>query len=825
MAGQGGFIMKLLVVDGNSILNRAYYGIKLLSTRDGVFTNGIYGFLTILLKMQQETAPDKIAVAFDMRAPTFRHKIYDGYKAQRKGMPEELAMQLPYLKELLTSLGYAVLEREGWEADDILGTLSRMCSEAGGQCVVATGDRDSFQLVGGGVTVRLASTKMGRPSVENYGHDEIVEKYGVPPKSLIDVKALMGDASDNIPGVAGVGEKTALSLIAKFKSLDGVYENLSSPDIKDGVRKKLEADRDMAYLSYELAAVDCNVPIDIGLADCGKRPVDNANCYRLMTRLELYSLMEKFGVRPESLVEETPSQSEAIEIIFDNLPEDLELIDILFDDQIESFYICANGKLYYSDCMDAARRLLASDIPKRTNRIKSLHHKFEISNVIFDLEIAQYLLGLSTGEKAEPEGFSALADKLTAKLEENGQIPLLREIELPLAQVLADMERAGVALDTTGLKAYGENLAAELEKIQSQIWEQAGENFNIASPKQLGAILFEKLGLPSKKKTKTGWSTDVEVLESLRDKHPLIGNILEYRKLSKLKSTYVDGLSAVVSPDGRVRTTFQQTLTRTGRISSVEPNMQNIPVRTPLGSELRRFFVAPEGKILLDADYSQIELRVLAHIANDKAMIEAFGADEDIHTNTAAQVFGLPPDFVTPLMRSRAKAVNFGIVYGIGAYSLSQDIGVTISEADRYIKDYLAAYAGVRQYMEDVVKSGEENGYVKTLFGRRRYLPELASKNRNMREFGKRVALNAPIQGTAADIIKIAMIRVYNRLKQEKFTARLILQVHDELIVEAPHEEAERAKEILAQEMREAAQLAVKLVVDVSAGANWLEAK
>ncbi|MCL2068389.1 MAG: DNA polymerase, partial [Oscillospiraceae bacterium] len=541
--------MKLLVVDGNSILNRAYYGIKLLSTRDGIFTNGIYGFLNILLKMQQETSPEKIAIAFDMRAPTFRHKKFDGYKAQRKGMPEELAMQLPYLKELLTALGYTVAEQEGWEADDILGTLARMCCEARGQCVVATGDRDSFQLVNDCVTVRLASTKMGRPSVENFGHDEIVEKYGVPPCALIDVKALMGDASDNIPGVAGVGEKTALSLIAKFGSLDAVYGNLSSPDIRDSLRIKLESGRDMAYLSRELAEIDCHAPIGIGLEDCGKRPPDNANCYRLMARLELYSLMERFGVRPEALVEAAApvsgSKQAPIEIIFGKLPQDIFTretpVDILFataGDHVEAFCISDGNTLYYhdGDCAEVTERILSSPLPKRTNHLKALHHcglagGFEVKGVIFDLEIAGYILNPSANDysperlcgeygiampdpdsflgehpalPAQAAAFGTLADKLTAKLEENGQMPLLRGIELPLAQVLADMEHAGILLDVAGLAQYGASIASELEQIQSQIWELAGESFNIASPKQLGVILFEKLDLPSKKKTKTG---------------------------------------------------------------------------------------------------------------------------------------------------------------------------------------------------------------------------------------------------------------------------------------------------------------------------------
>ena len=859
--------MKLLAIDGNSILNRAYYGIRPLSTKDGIYTNGIYGFLTILLRMQQEVQPEAVAVAFDMRAPTFRHKKYDGYKAQRKGMPDELAMQMPYLKELLYTLGYACIECEGWEADDILGTLAKASQENNSECVIATGDRDSFQLIGDGVTVRLASTKQGRPHTEIFDHTAILEKYGVAPRELIDVKALMGDSSDNIPGVAGVGEKTALALISEFSSLDGVYENIDAKSIKDGARKKLIAGRDMAYLSYELAEIDCNAPIDKVTDTYMKKAVDNREAYRIMTKLELFSLMERFGVRPESLTENTAVEKAAntIEIRFNTLPENLltgkEPVNVLFKlsgTEIMALCVVADA-IYYCDenCSQIAQNILSSSVAKRTNHLKTLYHhsfagNYDVQNVIFDLEIAAYILNPTANDYsyarlcseygvqvpddtgfhgeypellAEAAVFAALAEKLTLKLELNEQTKLMTEIELPLARVLANMEQAGIMLDTEGLTAFGHKLEGELAQVQTQVYKHAGEEFNINSPKQLGVILFEKLALPTGKKTKTGWSTNVDVLEGLRDKHPIVGEVLEFRKLAKLKSTYVDGFLALVGDDGRIHTTLQQTLTRTGRISSVEPNMQNIPVRTPLGSELRRFFTAPQGTTLLDADYSQIELRVLAHISGDEAMIEAFRNDEDIHTKTAGQVFDLPPMFITPLMRSRAKAVNFGIVYGIGAYSLSQDIGVTVAEADKYIKGYLSAYSGVKQYMQDIVDFGTENGYVKTLFERRRYLPELASKNRALHEFGKRVALNTPIQGTAADIIKIAMVRVFERLQREGLKSRLILQVHDELIVESPADEIEHASRILGEEMEQAVKLNAPLSAHVNTGHNWLEAK
>ncbi|MDL2233539.1 DNA polymerase I [Ruminococcaceae bacterium OttesenSCG-928-L11] len=864
--------MKLLAVDGNSILNRAYYGIKLLSTKDGLFTNGIYGFLNILLRMQQETAPEAVAITFDMRAPTFRHKRYDGYKAQRKGMPDELAQQMPYLKELLGYLGYRIVQLEGYEADDLLGTLSRRCSDNGDECVIATGDRDSFQLINENVTVRLASTKGGRPQADIYDIAAIQEKYGIAPPQLIDVKALMGDSSDNIPGVAGVGEKTALSLIQTYGSLQYIYDNLATLDIRDNLRGKLEKDRDMAWLSRELGEINCQSPIDVQPADCVKQPVDNAKAYNLMARLELFSLMERFGVRPEKLRETdapTEEASPSLEVIFNQLPQTLlqgdTAVDMLFsfqpDGAVGALCVIDGTTLYLCDTnLDTlVPQVLTAPCPKRTNHIKQLYHiglnsGFEIPNVVFDCEIAAYILnptssdysiGKLAGEYAvvpvsfddmlglhgdliaDCAAFPTLSDKLSDLIGKNGQTSLLHDIELPLARVLADMEHVGIAIDADGLTAFGDKLDIEISRLQLEIYDLAGEEFNINSPKQLGVILFEKLELPTGKKTKTksGYSTSAEVLDELADKHPIVSRILEYRKVAKLKSTYVEGLLKVIAPDGRIHTSFQQTLTRTGRISSVEPNMQNIPVRTELGSELRRFFHAADGTILLDADYSQIELRVLAHVAQDANMIEAFQSGEDIHRNTAAQVFDMPPLMITPLMRSRAKAVNFGIVYGIGAYSLSRDIGVTVAEADQYIKSYLATYSGVRQYMEDTIRFATENGYVKTLFERRRYLPELASSNRPNREFGKRVAMNTPIQGTAADIIKIAMVRVYKRLRDEGLKSRLILQVHDELIVESPLAEADTAAAILREEMEAAVQFSVAMEADVGRGNTWLEAK
>ncbi len=861
--------MKLLAVDGNSVLNRAYYGVKLLSAKDGTFTNGIYGFLTILLRILGEVSPDAVAVAFDTPAATFRHKKYSGYKAQRKGMPAELAQQMPILKELLRYLGYRTVELAGFEADDLLGTFSRVCCDNGEQCVIATGDRDSFQLISDCVSVRLASTKMGRPQAELCDEAAIFEKYGVKPAQMIDVKALMGDSSDNIPGVAGVGEKTALSLVQQYGNLDSIYENLDTLPIRESLREKLKNGREMAFLSRELVTIDCRAPIDTELSGYKPAPADSVKAYALMARLELFSLIDKFNISAgaaEAASPESAAPQAPLEIVFNSLPDELlqetNTLDVLF--LLDSFTpralcVVTAERLYLADqnAPETARLILASPAKKRTSGLKALYRfalqdGFTVQNIIFDAEIAGYILnptatgygvprlaaeygispvkldnmlGLHSGLLEECAVFTGLADTLTEKIRENSQYKLLTGIELPLARVLAEMEHVGFDVDTDGLKAFGKKLDAEIARLQSRVWELAGEEFNINSPKQLGVILFEKLGLPARGKTKTGYSTNADTLDSLKDKHEIVALVLEYRTVAKLKSTYVDGLLRAVGSDGRIHTSFQQTLTRTGRISSTEPNMQNIPVRTELGSELRRFFHAGKGHILLDADYSQIELRVLAHISDDENMIEAFKSGQDIHTNTAAQVFNLPPLFVTPLMRSRAKAVNFGIVYGIGAYSLSQDIGVSVREADDYIKSYLATYEGVRRYMEDAVEFGKAHGYVKTLFERRRYLPELSATQRPMREFGKRVAMNTPIQGTAADIIKIAMVRVSDRLLAEGLKSRLILQVHDELIVESPAEEAEAAASLLKEEMEAAAEFAVPMEVDVGAAENWLEAK
>ena len=842
--------MKLLVIDGNSIINRAFYGIKLLTTKDGQYTNAVYGFINILNKLNDMEKPDGVAVAFDLKAPTFRHKMYTEYKAGRKGMPDELRSQMPILKEWLTLAGYSYIECEGFEADDILGTLARVCEESGNQCVISTGDRDSLQLVSEKTRVLLASTRMGKTEIINYDIPALFEKYGLSPKEMIELKALMGDSSDNIPGVAGVGEKTATDLITSFHSIDYIYENLETLEIKESVRKKLEAGKESAFLSRELGTIVKNAPVNCHLESFRKTEGDKSALSALMTRLEFFKLMEKMGIEPsvgqtemDLFSEDKPKIS-----VLDKMPE-LSGEVIIYGEKGE-FAGVNQGRAFPLSAEELDTVLGDKSLEKAVYDYKSLFKSHKNSkNVVFDAMLAGYLCNPSSssydGERLASEYGAVVPDfdrepdeiikraclfadtcaRLKKELERTEQLKLLLDIELPLAEVLAEMEDCGFLVDKDGLVALSEELGSRISVIEKEIYDLVGYEFNLNSPKQLGVALFEKLGLPAKKKTKSGYSTNAEVLEGLRDAHPAVSRLLEYRQLSKLKSTYADGLCACIGEDGRIHTTFNQTEARTGRISSLEPNLQNIPVRTDEGRRLREYFIAPKGRTLCDADYSQIELRVLASIAEDENMISAFSSGTDIHTVTAAQVFGLPIDMVTPILRSRAKAVNFGIVYGIGAFSLSKDIGVTRAEADSYIKNYLATYKGVAEYMENIIKSAKADGFVKTLFGRRRYLPELNNSNGMLRAFGERVARNAPIQGTAADIIKLAMIRVYNRLKTELPSAKLILQVHDELIVECEEKDAETVCNILSEEMENSAKLKVKLTADAACGKNWLEAK
>lgn len=861
--------MKLLALDGNSIVNRAFYGIKVLTTKNGEFTNGIVGFLNILEKLKDETNPDAVAIAFDLKAPTFRHKAYAGYKAQRKGMPPELAAQMPLLKELLGYLGYRIVTCEGWEADDILGTFARTCEETGNTCMIATGDRDSLQLVSEKTTVRLATTKFGQSAVTLYDTDMIRETYGVEPKQLIDIKAIQGDTSDNIPGVAGIGEKGAGELIRKFGSLRYIYDNLDTLDIKPGMKNKLEASKDNAFLSYDLGTIRCTAPIDTNLEDYIPTAGDPQAAASLMARLELFKLMERLHVSAEAAPAAT-EETENAELLPVHEYADGAAILAQCEDMGEAYFVPVyeDGKLlklYFCGEFAAGKEIAvvpAKDaflraffgskcIKKYSLGLKTLHRaalklgvKFE--NPAMDIELAAYLLNPSASDYTvlrlaaeydvavgvyEDENARAAAALqevcavLQRQIDEKGQHELLETIELPLALVLGEMEESGFFVDREAIRLYGEQLGEMTEELRREIYEDVGYEFNINSPAQLGEALFVKLGLPHGKKTKTGYSTNAEVLEGLRDVHPAVDKILRYRTVAKLKSTYCEGLLKVIAEDGRIHSNFNQTETRTGRISSTEPNLQNIPVRTAIGREFRRFFIAPTGYDLVDADYSQIELRVLAHVANDEQMIGDFRAGRDIHTSTAARVFDMPEELVTSQMRSRAKAVNFGIVYGIGAFSLAKDIGVTRKEADDYIHDYLRNYKGVAEYMDRVVEEAKKNGYVETLFGRRRYLPELKSSNFNMRAFGERVARNMPIQGAAADIIKIAMIRVRNRLLTEKLEAKLILQVHDELIVECPKAETEVVKKILAEEMANAVSLSVPMIAEAESGESWYQAK
>ena len=846
--------MKLMILDGNSIINRAYYGIRMLTAPDGTPTNAVYGFLTILNRLLEDEAPDGVCVAFDLKRPTFRHERYDKYKAQRKAMPEELAVQLPILREVLDAMGIVRYELEGFEADDIIGTISSACDRTGNGCAIVTGDKDSFQLITEYTNVLHVKSRMGQTETIRYDKNRFMEEYGFVPERIVDLKALMGDSSDNIPGVPGIGEKTAMDLIRRFGLLCDIYADIDGLDVKEGVRKKLIAGEDSARLSYELATICKDVPVSFTPEDVKysfDSFKDNDKLHQLFTRLGFSRFIEKWGMNG-GLTHEPQQISEL------DAKSLSELLTELNTDTIVAVCLCED-----SGCLELCIEKTSWRIKPDTEMSdvlselftdkysKVCHNSKDIMSVLcrigvtktggikFDTALAAYLieptennyapgrlapkyLGSNiTGAEAVGELYPVLSEKIT----QLGLDYVLFNIEMPLCRVLCSIESCGFQVDKNALEDFGAVLSRDIDVLTEQICEMAGEEFNINSPKQLGTILFDKLVLPHGKKTKTGWSTNADVLEKLMDKHPIIPAIMEYRKLSKLKSTYVDGLVKVIGSDGRIHTSFQMTVTATGRLSSTEPNLQNIPIRTELGREMRKMFVAGEGMVLIDADYSQIELRLLAHISGDRGMQQAFMSEEDIHAVTASQVFNVPLDQVTPLMRSRAKAVNFGIVYGISDFSLSQDIGVTKAEAKEYIDSYFNKYSGVKDYMKSVVSRAKEEGVVKTLYGRARPMPELASSNYNIRSFGERVALNMPIQGTAADIIKLAMINVYNRFKLEGIDARLILQVHDELIVECPYNESGRIKDILKAEMENAAKLSVPLTVDVNIGKSWYDAK
>ena len=877
--------MKLMVIDGNSIINRAFYGVRPLTTREGLHTNAVYGFVTTLQKLLDEEAPEALCVTFDRREPTFRHLSYEGYKAQRKGMPEELAQQLPVLKEVLDAMDIPRYELAGYEADDLIGTISRKCEAAGWACVVVTGDKDSLQLITDKTKVKLVSTRMGQTTTKDMTEAAFREAYGFDPIHIIDLKALMGDASDNIPGVSGVGEKTAMALIQRYQTVDAIYEAMPEVEARPAVIKRLAEGEDSARMSYRLATIVTDAPLAFD-PEANLRREPKGALRDVLLKLEFTKLMDKLlpaaPAPAETEVFEGTCESEivadwdrvqALLAIFRRrdhvaclvLP-DLRGVCVEWGDGNEgraavflptrlenyngflrAFFAPGIKKVSY-EVKDLTRSLLAEGLPAE--------------DIVFDVALAGYLLDATAGRydlerlamswfhaavpKAgaylAPEAFTALGESAEAlgalmshtalidalyggmgpKLEERQVEALYFDVEHPLCRVLAEMELAGFQVDAGMLRSFGETLTAAIETLEQRIYSYAGQ-FNINSPKQLGEVLFERLGLPSYKKTKTGYSTSAEVLEKLRGAHPIVGEVLEYRQYAKLKSTYVDGLLKVISPDGRVRTSFQMTVTATGRLSSTEPNLQNIPTRTELGSELRRMFVAGPGQILVDADYSQIELRLLAHISGDQAMVDAFRSGEDFHTVTAAHVFSVPVEEVTPAMRRAAKAVNFGIVYGISPFSLSQDLGVTVAEAKAYMDAYFHRFPGVKAYMDQVVERARADGYVETPMHRRRALPEIKSSNHNMRSFGERVALNMPIQGAAADIIKLAMVRVHRQLKEAALEARLIMQVHDELIVECPEAEADRVKAILVREMEGAWPLSVPLIAEAHSGKSWLE--
>ena len=879
--------MKLMVVDGNSILNRAYYGIRPLSTREGLYTHAVYGFITTLQRLLDEEEPEALCITFDRREPTFRHQADADYKAQRKPMPPELAMQLPVMKQVLAAMSVPCYELAGYEADDLIGTISRKCQAAGWDCVIVTGDKDSLQLITDRTKVKLVSTRMGQTTTKDMTPETFREQYGFDPIHMIDLKALMGDTSDNIPGVPGVGEKTAMALVQEYGTIDEIYRLLPDLHAKPAAIRKLTEGEESARHSYWLATIVTDAPLDFDPAENLRRPF-RPELYDLFLRLEFQKLIDKYHLRPH---QETAERPEVTATVVPVRTED-QARDLLAQwRQAESVTVYAMPNLsalsvqwdagenaswaaelwtgdYQGDWQALLAALFAADIPKVSHNVKDLMRTLldaglPAEGFVFDTALAAYLLDATAGKydlprlfvayfnqelpkpaHLEPDAFSPLGDQAAAwaslhsygaaiealhgvllpRLREQGMEKLYFDVELPLCRVLADMERSGFLVDGGALARFGRELSDTIDRLEQRIYAAAGQQFNINSPKQLGKVLFEDLGLPHGKKTKTGWSTNADVLEKLKD-HPLVADVLTYRQYAKLKSTYADGLLKVIDPDGRIRTSFQMTVTATGRLSSTEPNLQNIPTRTELGSKMREMFVAAPGHVLVDADYSQIELRLLAHISGDTAMQQAFLSGADFHTVTAARVFHVPQDQVTHQMRSRAKAVNFGIVYGISAFSLSQDIGVTVQEAKEYMDRYFATYTGVKQYMTDVVDKAREQGYVETLWHRRRALPELKSSNFNMRSFGERVALNMPIQGTAADIIKLAMVRVHSRLAREGLAARLIMQVHDELIVECPEAEASRVEALLQQEMQGVAELSVPLLAEAHSGRNWLAAK
>ena len=885
--------MKLMLIDGNSIVNRAFFGIRMLNAPDGTPTNGVYGFLTILQRLLEEEQPDGLAVTFDLHAPTFRHLQYDAYKGTRKGMPEELRVQMPILKQVLDAMGVLRLEQAGWEADDLLGTMARRCETAGAECAIVTGDKDSFQLITDRTRVLHVKSRMGQTETINYTPERFREEYGFDPIRMIDLKALMGDTSDNIPGVPGVGEKTAMSLLQSCGSVEAVYADVDALPVKEGVKKKLREGEESARMSFDLATIRTDAPIDFA-PEQARWSFDRVQpeLYELFLKLGFSKLIDKWHLHPAADAAVPAAEYEGTCTMrcltnpaeADAAPGELagKTAYVLWEDDLlvlhidrsdtDALALVLDRENYAGDFNAAAVKLLAAAERKVGHNVKDLQRRLlalggDTDGWCFDTALAAYLLDATAGsydidrlcayycgfqpwhpaagddsgqlsllEEPTPAeercgeaasraaALACLREAFEAKLTELGLERLYYDIELPLCPVLAEMEHSGFLVDRDALTAFGESMVSTIDALQRSIWDMAGEKFNIQSPKQLGTVLFERLMLPGGKKTRTGWSTNADILDKLRDKHPIVNAILEYRTLTKLKSTYADGLLKVIDADGRIRTSFQMTVTDTGRLSSREPNLQNIPIRKEQGAQIRKMFVAAPGNVLVDADYSQIELRLLAHISGDEHMTAAFCGGEDIHAVTASQVFGVPPEQVTKQMRSNAKAVNFGIVYGISPWSLGQDIGVTTAEAKAYMDAYLEKYSGVRDYQKSIVEQAKRDGLVTTLYGRRRAMPELKSSNFAQRSFGERVALNMPIQGTAADIIKLAMVRVAARLKREGLAAKLILQVHDELIVECPEAETAQVCAVLTEEMQGAAALAVPLIAEANVGQSWAEA-
>ncbi|MDR0944353.1 MAG: DNA polymerase I [Ruminococcus sp.] len=809
-------LMKLLAVDGNSLMYRAFYGIKSnLTSRDGIPTGAVTGFFNILLGVMDKNGFDHIAVAFDRKEPTFRKEKFAEYKAGRKPMPDELVTQMGYIKDIIKAMGITLIECAGYEADDIIGTLASETSRNGGSCYILTGDRDALQLINENTIVLLQTMK----GIVTYTEAVFEEEYHFPAINLIDLKALMGDTSDNYLGVKGIGEKTAKSLIENYKTIDNLYAELEDGNLSEtkSVLSKLEAGKEDAYTCRWLATIDADAPIGINASDCEKRgvaklPPDTDKLAEILSELNMNKLLERLSIKP---------------VIVSKMPE----IEIKADlKTYDSVFMFKDGEFITEPPVADINAYFQSDMSKACYNAKpaykyALQNGIAIKNIADDGYILASNLNMTT-EMPEIKDLSDMNARLRHESDSQGMGELIDTIEYPLIEVIAAMEEYGIAVDTDGIKKFGELLKTDMAKLEEEIYSMAGESFNILSPKQLGTVLFEKLALPHGKKLKSGgYSTGADVLENLADHSPVVKAVLEYRGLSKLNSTYVEGLLSAVRDDGRVHSTFNQTETRTGRLSSENPNLQNIPVRTERGREMRKFFIAKKGCVLLDADYSQIELRILASMADDKNMQENFRSGIDFHTATAAKVFDVPPEMVTPGMRRAAKAVNFGIVYGIGAFSLSKDIGSTVKQAEKYIENYFAAYTAVKKFLDETEKNASENGYVTTLFGRKRIIAELSSSNKNLRGFGLRAARNAPIQGTAADIMKIAMINVYNRLRAEKLETKLILQVHDELILEAPLSEKDIAAKILSEEMIGAAKLSVPLEADVHIGENWFTAK